>query len=144
VVGLRAARALALLLAAARAGCGGGPPSPESVVRAWSQAVNEGDNERAAEMFAVGARVIQAGRVLELESREQAVDWNARLPCSGKIVSLSTDGDTATATFLLGDREASPCDSPGVRAMAFFRVRRGKIVLWHQMSSGGSPRSNRI
>jgi hypothetical protein len=39
---------LALLFVAVLAGCGSTPPSPESVVRAWSQELNTGDNEDAA------------------------------------------------------------------------------------------------
>jgi hypothetical protein len=67
-----------------------------------------------------------------LKTLQQAVDWNASLPCSGRIVSIKTDGDMATATFVLGNRRKSRCDGPGKRATALFRVRRGKIVLWHQ------------
>lgn len=112
--------------------CGGGPPSPESVVRAWSQSLNTGDNEAAADLFAPSATVIQ-GRVFVLDSRNEAIAFNASLPCTGEIVALEADGDTVRATFRLGDRETSRCDSPGARARASFRVREGKIVVWRQL-----------
>ena len=52
-------RVLLLLLgvaaAALVAGCGSSSPSAESVVRAWSQALNSDDNKRAADLFAPGA-----------------------------------------------------------------------------------------
>lgn len=128
---------LASLLVAA--GCGGSSPSPESVVRAWSEALNSDDNERAADLFATDAEVVQGDQVVRLETHELAVEFNSSLPCSGKIVSISTQGDTATATFLLGDRETSRCDGPGQRATAVFRVREGKIVLWHQTGSAPAP-----
>jgi hypothetical protein len=125
----------AAVVAALFTGCGGDTAAPEDVVRAWSRALNAGDNEAAADLFARGARVIQAGRVLRLATRADAVAWNAALPCSGRIVELATEGDTVTATFLLGDRTASPCDAPGARATAAFRIEDGRIVLWHQLAS---------
>jgi hypothetical protein len=36
--------------------------SPESVVRAWSQALNTDDNERAADLFAPNAESFSPGR----------------------------------------------------------------------------------
>jgi limonene-1,2-epoxide hydrolase len=131
--------ALALLLAGVLAGCGGTPPSPESVVRAWSQELNAGDNKDAAKLFAPGAEVVQAGSAIRLKTEAQAEAWNAALPCSGRIVSIKTDGNTTTATFVLGDRQQSKCDGPGQRATAIFRVVKGKIVLWHQTSTAPAP-----
>jgi limonene-1,2-epoxide hydrolase len=132
---------LALLTAAALLlpACGSSPPSAESVVRAWSQALNTDDNERAADLFAPGAEVVQPGQVLRLRTHADAVLWNSKLPCAGRIVSIKTSGQTATATFELGDRRSSRCDGPGQRATAIFRVVKGKIVLWHQTASPDSP-----
>src|SRR4029453_10846696 len=104
------------------------PPSAESVVRAWSQALNSDDNKAAADLFAPGAEIVQAGRVVTLRTHADAVAWNSQLPCSGRIVSITSKGQTATATFELGDREHSRCDGPGERATAIFRVVKGKIV----------------
>ena len=135
-------RAPALLVAgcvAVAAGCGGEPPSAESVVRAWSQALNSDDNERAADLFARGAEVVQGDAVLRLRTHREAVRWNSSLPCSGRIVSIESKGQTTTATFELGDRTHSRCDGPGQRATAIFRVVEGKIVLWHQTPSNSPP-----
>ena len=117
----------------ALAACGGSADSPEDVVRAWSEALNAGDNDAAADLFAAGAQVIQSGRVIRLETHDAAVAWNAALPCSGKIVDTETDGDTVTATFVLDDRKTSLCDAPGAEATAAFQIDDGKIVLWHQL-----------
>jgi SnoaL-like protein len=133
--------ALVLAAAALGAACGGGAPSPESVVRAWNESVNSGDNEAAAKLFAPGAEVIQAGRSYTLETEAQAVRFHAALPCSGEIVELRTDGDTVTATFLLADRETVECDGPGAEVTAAFRIRDGKIVLWHQFPSAVRSRA---
>jgi hypothetical protein len=127
------------LLVALLAGCGGGKASPESIVRAWSKALNAGDNQGAADLFAPGAQVIQGRIVIRLRTHADAVVWNAGLPCSGRIVALSTRGATVTATFLLGNRPTSACDGPGHRATAVFRIRGGKIVLWHQVPNAATP-----
>ena len=130
---------IALLFGLVLAGCSSKPPSPESVVRAWSQELNQGDNQAAANLFAPDAEVIQAGTTIRLKTHAQAVAWNEALPCSGEIVSIKTNGDTTTATFVLGDRQKSKCDGPGEHATAIFRVRDGKIVLWHQTSATPAP-----
>jgi limonene-1,2-epoxide hydrolase len=138
---VKAALLAAAVLAAATVGCGGSPPSTESVVRAWSQALNTDDNERAADLFAKGAEVVQGDTVTTLRTHNQAVAWNSHLPCAGEIVSITTSGNTAKATFKLGDRQHSRCDGPGQQATAIFRVVKGKIVLWHQTESAGPPAS---
>ena len=130
---------LALFFGLVLAGCGSTPPSPESVVRAWSQELNDGDNQGAAKLFAPGAKIVQAGTTIRLDTQAQAVAWNAALPCSGTIVSIKTKGDTTTATFVLGDRRERKCDGPGERATAIVRVHEGKIVLWHQTSAAPAP-----
>ena len=130
---------LALLVVAVLGGCGSTPPSPESVVRAWSQELNTGDNADAAKLFAPGAEIVQAGTTLRLNTQAEAIAWNAALPCSGRIVSIKSSGNTTRATFVLGNRQKSKCDGPGKRATAIVRVRKGKIVLWHQTSAAPAP-----
>jgi limonene-1,2-epoxide hydrolase len=133
---VRPSRAWLGILVVALVGCGGGdPPSPESVVRAWSQSINAGDDEAAAALFAAGARVIQPNRSFRLEDEDEAVLFNRSLPCSGTITDLVAEGDAVTATFLLGHRDESRCDGPGQHVRALFRVRDGKIVLWHQLET---------
>jgi hypothetical protein len=124
------ALAAACLLAGA---CGGDPPSPESVVRAWSESLNAGDNESAGELFAPGAEVSQVGQVTTLPDEEAATAFTAALPCSGEIVSLRARGETVTTVFRLADRETSPCDGPGNEVTAIFRVREGRIVELRQL-----------
>jgi hypothetical protein len=136
---LAALAALLLVVVALAAGCGGRATSPESVVREWSEALNAGDNERAADLFAHGAQIVQGNDVYFLQTHADAVEFNSALPCSGKIVEVKTDEDTATATFLLGDRKKSSCDAPGQKALAAFKVLNGKIVLWHQLPSPTPP-----
>src|SRR2546429_5611810 len=92
---------LALLFVAVLAGCGSTPPSPESVVRAWSQELNQGDNQAAAKLFAPGAQVVQAGTTLRLEPHAQADAWKASPPCPGPVVSVKGAGNTRHANVRL-------------------------------------------
>ncbi len=133
---LRFGLALGLIVLLALAGCGGDGSTPRKVVRAWSEALRADDNERAASLFAPNAMVVQGGKAVQLRTHEDAVAWNAGLPCSGKIVSLTQNGSAVTATFLLGDRKSRRCeDPPGAEAAALFVVEHGKIILWDQIGS---------
>ena len=110
------------------------PKLLEAVVRAWSKALNAGDNEAAGSLFAAGALVVQGGVVIQLATHMDAVLFNAGLPCSGEIVELSVEGDVVTAIFVLGDRVGSKCDAPpGTRAAAQLGIANGKIVVWKQI-----------
>jgi hypothetical protein len=131
-------RPLALALLAV-AGCGGEPPSAESVVRAWSESVNQGDHAAAARLFAHGATVVRDGDVRRLHSYNAARGWNASLRWCGRIVSVNSRGPTVRAVFITRTREHFGCTGPGERTYTLVRVRDGKIVLWHQLEQGREP-----
>jgi SnoaL-like domain len=128
---------LALAVALALAGCGGSD-SPEQVVRDWSAALNAGDDAKAASYFAEGARVVQGDETYTLPTRTAAEEFNAALPCSGRIISTRVEGTKVTTVFRLGNRKRSRCDGPGESATAVFRIEHGKIVLWHQLPTDSS------
>jgi len=107
--------------------------SPAQVVRAWSRALNANDNAAAAALFAPNARVVQPGVDVVLTSRMLATEFNAALPCAGRVVAITVHGNRATATFVLGHRPKHRCDGPGLKAAALFVIRNGKIVLWKQV-----------
>jgi hypothetical protein len=132
------------LLVLVLAACGGGDPSPESVARAWSESVNSDDNAGAARLFATGARVVQGDVVRRFDSFAEARAWNSSLPCAGRIAALRARGDTVRVTFVLYDRRRTECDAPGERAHALFRVRDGKIVLWHQLEGPDVPQEQPV
>jgi len=125
-------RALALAGVVVATACGGsaGPPSPSEVVRAWSDAISADDNEAAGELFAAGAIIVRGLLPVVLRDREAAELWNARLECSGEVVELEADGETVSATFVLGDRPSGPCGGRGARATVIFHVREGLIRTW--------------
>jgi hypothetical protein len=130
--------ALLAVAAATLVACGGhGTRSAEDVARSWSAALDRNDNEAAGWLFADGAKVVQNGELV-LASHADAVRWNAALPCGGRILSVEKRGATdVLVVFRLEGRPQHRCDGPGAQAAALFRVRDGKIVLWHQT---GVPR----
>jgi hypothetical protein len=95
---------LLVTLAALVAGCGGSNPSTQSVVRAWSQALNAEDNKGAADLFAPGAEVVQGPNVTRLRTHAEA-EATAQ-PCARP--SCSATGSTAAAT---GPASARPRSS---------------------------------
>jgi hypothetical protein len=125
-----AGSALAALILAT-AGCGG-TGSPEEIVRAWSEAVNEGDNDRVAEYFAAGAAIVVDDQSVKLAGHAEARRFYASLPCAAEIAEIRTDGDRVTATFNLTQRYpfrvCSARSDP--REVAIVTVRNGKIVIW--------------
>ena len=121
-----------LLLGLALTACGGHAASPESVARAWSAALNRNDNEAAAKLFAPDAQIDQIG-VERLHTHHDAVQWNAMLPCGGRIASIEPQADNEVLViFHLTERPHHICDGPGQDAAALFTVVHGKIVIWHQ------------
>ena len=122
-----------VICALAVTACGAGKEtSPEDVARSWSAALDRNDNDAAANLFADGARIVQNGELV-LAGHDDAVQWNSSLPCGGKIVSVAKRGDSEVlVVFRLGERPQHRCDAPGQEGAALFRVRDGKIVLWHQ------------
>jgi hypothetical protein len=126
---------LGLVLVAALAGCGS-DASPRDVVRAWSAALSAGDDERAASLFAPDAVVVQGGDALHLRTHHDALRWNTRLPCSGRIAAMRENGSAVTATFRIGQRRGHRCDVPrGAEAVVIVVVEHGKVVLWDQIGS---------
>jgi hypothetical protein len=136
--------AAALLALLALTACGGRKsPSAEEVVRAWSAALDQNDNEHAARLFAHGARIIQNGELI-LTTHADAVRWNAGLPCGGRISALEVHGrDEVLAVFDLGARPQHRCDGIGRQAAALFQVEHGEIVLWHQIVCPSASRPGR-
>jgi limonene-1,2-epoxide hydrolase len=61
------------------------------------------------------------------------VQWNAALPCGGRISHLEVHGKSQVlAVFELQERPEHRCDANGGQAAAIFEVEHGRIVLWHQ------------
>ena len=125
---------LALVLAPAATAAGvDSPAATKRVVHAWSNRLNSYDNAGAARLFARPAVFLQSGGALRLRTYADIALWHSLLPCAGRIVSISVEGEYATAVFVLANGRHRRCDAPGQKAAAVFRVRHGKIVSWEQV-----------
>lgn len=113
--------------------------SPARVVRAWSAALNAGDDKAAGALFAANAIAIQGPYGYRLRTAKLATLWNSGLPCGGHIVKLRVRGNVVTATFRLGHRKGHACDGPGQLAAAKFTIVNGKIVRWEQVVPETGP-----
>jgi limonene-1,2-epoxide hydrolase len=129
VIRVTALLAAALLVPAAATA----KQTPAAVVRAWSAALNRGDNEAAAALFANNAVVVQNGLRLVLSTHHLRVLWNEGLPCAGHILTLTVTKGIVDAIFRLGPRKGIKCDAPGIKARAAFKIHNGKIVYWAQL-----------
>jgi hypothetical protein len=125
------ARTLALgVLAFALAGCGGGEPSAEGVVRAWAESIHLGDAEAAAALLAPGAEIVDGDRRRLLETEAEALRYARREACAGPVVRIE-EGETAIeAEFDV--RGTTRCEGAD-RELALFRVEGGRITFLHRL-----------
>jgi hypothetical protein len=108
-----------------------GSKTPEQVVRAWSEARNSGDDERAADLFATNAKIIAGDSVSFLRTHDQAVAFMKGLGWCGPIIKLVSRDSDVTARFSLVTRAAGSCRGRGrERGSVFFRIRDGRIVVF--------------
>jgi hypothetical protein len=124
------------VLALAGAGCGGGGKSATQVVRAWSAAVNRGDDEAAAALFGPQVVILAGDHRRMLRTPAQVLAFNRALGWCGPIVRLARSGDEIVARFALTSRPGRRCDRGGrERGSVAFRVREGKIVRFDQIGA---------
>jgi hypothetical protein len=106
-------------------GCGGASASPEDVVRAWSDALADGNGEAAAKLFAANARFVAGDSERRLETYDDALALNTGFRCAGRVVRLTRTAGYVTA--MLAARHVSRCGG-GEWGSVDVRVRDGKIV----------------
>ena len=130
---MRRAQLFLVVLAVAAAGCGGSSHrTPAEVVRAWSAALNRGDEEAAAELFGPNAVFVAGDYQTVLRTREQALAFHREMVWCGPIVRLRAHGDEVEAQFSLASRRR--CERGGrERGSVYFRVRDDKIVFFDQI-----------
>ena len=147
-VGGRRATALAcaLVLAVGAAGCGSDAgeadaPTPEGalaqsederVINAWNDAVNAGDYDRAANLFAPGA-IVQQIVETRLRTHADAVEFNSGLPCRADVTGIREEDDGSTVgEFSLREGRTGEC-AEGGNAEVRFVIRDGQIEEWRQL-----------
>lgn len=127
----RAAATVAVLVLAGCAGDGSGSPSDEEVIRAWVEAVSEGDFAAAADRFAEGA-IVEQGEEIRLPDRAAAIAFNRGLPCRAELTETENQGEGTVGTFDLSEGRSGQCAEGGV-ALVLFVIRDGLIHEWRQL-----------
>jgi hypothetical protein len=140
----------AILLAVVVAGCGSSatkpsPPSQpheplpgEAVVRGWTEALYNGQYERAANYFARGA-IVQQSETVVLTTHVKALAFNLSLPCRAKVTGVKQEPrGVLLASFKLFPGRGGGCARGGTARVRFF-VRDGKIESWRQLPEAPTP-----
>jgi hypothetical protein len=124
---------------------GNADPAEAQVIADWADTLRRGDVEGAAEFFAIPSVAENGGIVLEIESPEQAVLFNASLPCGARLVRAQAEGEFVTATFRLTERPGpGTCGSgTGAEAKTAFVIEDGEIVEWRRVAAGGEQAPSR-
>ena len=105
-----------------------GTSSPESVVRAWLEALNAGQNDEAARLFARNAKVTDEAGTRSLASQAGAEEFVAGIPCGMDATAVAAEADEATVTATLTERPGGECRDAGTEVRPRATVRNGKIV----------------
>lgn len=114
--------------------------SAVSVIRAWADALRQGDVRGAARYFALPSVMINgtdsAGQsvVITIVTTGQAEEANATLPCGARLISTDQRGRYINALFLLTGRPGpggTDCGGGvGTTARTNFVIDHGRIVEW--------------
>jgi len=114
-----------------------GPEEDVEVIRAWSEALSEGDIDAAAEFFALPSTA-ENGITVEIETLDDARLFNETLPCGAELESTESQGEFITATFRLKERPGVPvCTGDGNTAETSFVIEDGEIVEWRRVAVPG-------
>jgi hypothetical protein len=115
---------------------GTGPPDPRArrVIRAWLDALNHDDIERAASYFALPSKFQNGTPVLTVDSQLERIAVNVALPCGARAIEMRGAGRFTIVTFRLTHRPGGDCgQGAGHRARGAIRVARGRIVEWYRL-----------
>ncbi len=153
---------IALLAAVLLAACGGddepadpaeapteiagdADPADVRVIDEWARALASGDVEGAAGFFAIPS-VAENGILIEIEDINDALRFNASLPCGAELIGAESQGEFTTATFRLIERPgAGRCgDGTGETAETTFVIEGSKIVEWRRVGLPGDQSSGRV
>jgi hypothetical protein len=114
-------------------------PAAVAVIRAWSDALRQGDVRRAATYFALPSLMINGpdssgnALVTPIDSRAAAQAANEELPCGAKFISADRRGRYVNALFRLTNRPGPDggCGTgTGQTARTNFVITDGRIVQW--------------
>jgi len=118
---------------------GGADPEAVAVIGAWVDALRSGDVDAAADYFAIPSIAENGPLLAQIESRDDAIDFNESLPCGARLIRAESSGEFTTATFRLTERPGPGRCGPGTGEIAetAFVIRDGRIAEWRRVGAGG-------
>jgi hypothetical protein len=117
-----------------RGGTGPSDAGARRVIRAWLDALDQNDIERAAAYFALPSKFQNGTPVLTLDSEQERIAVNVALPCGARATEMRGAGPFTIVSFRLIDRPGGECgQAVGGRARGAIRVARGRIVEWYRL-----------
>jgi hypothetical protein len=117
-----------------RDGTGPSDAGARRVIRAWLDALDHNDIERAAAYFALPSKFQNGTPVLTLDSEQERIAVNVALPCGARATEMRGAGPFTIVSFRLIDRPGGECgQAVGGRARGAIRVARGRIVEWYRL-----------
>lgn len=117
-----------------REGTGPSDPTARRVIRAWLNALDHDEIERAASYFALPSKFQNGTPVLTVDSQAERIAVNLALPCGAKATEMRGAGAFTIVTFRLIHRPGAECgNGVGGRARGAIRVARGKIAEWYRL-----------
>jgi len=124
---------------------GDADPADIEVIDEWAKALASGDVEGAAEFFALPS-VAENGILVEIEDTNDALRFNASLPCGAELISAESQGEFTTATFRLIERPGTgTCgDGTGETAQTTFVIEDSKIVEWRRVGLPGEESPGQV
>jgi hypothetical protein len=132
------------VLLLALAGCNSSPPERADptpakrdplhsydgrVIRGWLLSLERMDYEQAAYYFAPNA-LIDQGHPYRLRTSDDAVAFNASLPCRADLIDLKGSGAHVLATFRIRAGPGGPCSG---LVKVRYTIREGKFTAWRQL-----------
>ena len=125
---------------------GGADSAEVEVIDRWAKALNEGDVDAAAELFAIPS-LAENGLVYEIADLDDARRFNSSLPCGAILIEARPERELVVATFELTERPGpGECGAgTGGEASTAFRIVDGEIAEWLRVADddgetpGGEP-----
>lgn len=109
-------------------------PEAFAVIEEWAATLARGDEEGAAELFALPSIVENGPVVTRIEAREDAVAFNRTLSCGAIPLSAQTTGRITSVTFELIERPGGECGGGvGAEAATSFVIEDGRIAEWRRV-----------
>jgi limonene-1,2-epoxide hydrolase len=117
---------------------GNADPADVEVIDAWVRALDRGDNDAAADYFAIPSSTLN-GILLEIRDRHDALRFNRSLPCGAHLIRAVAHAGFTIATFRLDERPGpGSCGAgTGDKAATAFAIEDGKITDWRRVPVPG-------